>query len=510
MSFIGTRLIPAVGWMLIAMSTGPASCPDFAAAQPRSGLSPSDSLSVEPYTLRTYDGVEHPAEMLGFRVPEDRSRPSGRALQLRCVRLRSTSSHPRSPIVFLSGGPGIPATGMAQVPVYYELFERLRGVADVLLLDQRGMGASALSIQSITVPISPDAFTSSARLLEAMQQSLAASAEAHRRAGCEVAAYTTEANAEDIDDLRRAVGAEHLNLLGFSYGTSLALLYAQRHPGCVHRMALAGVQGPDRLLELASDWDSKLEKLTALAARDTALGPRYSNLDSLFEAAANRLRSHVLTLLIADPASGDTITIRLGEPGLLYVLRNRMNDRAIPLLPTLLRGFADGDVSLIAGSCAQAYGSLRAGLSATDFALSISRGWTRPRRLEAAADSAHSRMNLVNLQWSPQVRDLLGLGATPEFVTPVRSDVPTLLVSGTLDSNTPLRDAEELAKGFSNGILVPVENGGHETLPVTEVQDLVLAFFGERELPFRRVSLPAPAFLAPTEAAKRLKLHTPR
>jgi len=119
-------------------------------------------------------------------------------------------------------------------------------------------------------------------------------------------------------------------------------------------------------------------------------------------------------------------------------------------------------------------------------------------------------MNLVNLQWNPRVRSLLGLEATPEFVTPVRCDLPTLLVSGTLDSNTPVQDAEEVAKGFSNGIHVQVDNGGHETLPANEVQDLVVSFFDERELPSRRVSLPPPKFLAPSEAAARLKSGTRR
>jgi fermentation-respiration switch protein FrsA (DUF1100 family) len=54
--------------------------------------------------------------------------------------------------------------------------------------------------------------------------------------------------------------------------------------------------------------------------------------------------------------------------------------------------------------------------------------------------------------WNPRVRSLLGLDATPEFVAPVRRDRPVLLVSGTLDSNTPVQEAEEVAKGFSNSI----------------------------------------------------------
>ena len=235
-----------------------------------------------------------------------------------------------------------------------------------------------------------------------------------------------------------------------------------------------------------------------------------SNLDSLLQAAVDRLRRRPLELRIADPTSGDSVSIVCGEPGMLFLLRDRWNDRTVALLPTLLRGFADGDAALLTRTLAQGYGGLASGLSATNLALSVSRGWTRRRWLEARGDSARSRMNLINLQWNPRVQSLLGLDVTSEFVTPIRSKVPTLLLSGTLDSNTPAHDAREVARGFSNCIHVLVENGGHETLPASEVQDLVVSFFDERDLPSDRVLLPPPKFLPRAEAAARLNSGTRR
>jgi len=63
-------------------------------------------------------------------------------IQLFFVLLKSTSTNPQPPIVFLAGGPGVPGTGMGRVPVYFHLFARLQEVADVILLDQRGTGLS--------------------------------------------------------------------------------------------------------------------------------------------------------------------------------------------------------------------------------------------------------------------------------------------------------------------------------------------------------------------------------
>ncbi len=38
-------------------------------------------------------------------------------------------------------------------------------------------------------------------------------------------------NADDVDDLRAALGLEKISLLGFSYGTLLGLTVVQRHGG---------------------------------------------------------------------------------------------------------------------------------------------------------------------------------------------------------------------------------------------------------------------------------------
>src|SRR5687767_5748663 len=93
-------------------------------------------IVIEPYTYRTYDGREHPAELGKLSVRESRTGKSGRLIQLSFVRLRSTAAQPSFPIIFLAGGPGIPGIGLGQVPVYFNLFERLREVSDVILLDQ--------------------------------------------------------------------------------------------------------------------------------------------------------------------------------------------------------------------------------------------------------------------------------------------------------------------------------------------------------------------------------------
>lgn len=76
-----------------------------------------------------------------------------------------TAERPGSPIVFLAGGPGVPGIGMGRVPVYFRLFQQLRSVSDVILLDQRGLGMSSPALDCPATPVPADAFASSANWL---------------------------------------------------------------------------------------------------------------------------------------------------------------------------------------------------------------------------------------------------------------------------------------------------------------------------------------------------------
>src|SRR5688572_20356462 len=83
----------------------------------------------KPFVVRSFDGREMAAELAFLPVRENRSSADSRLIRVGVVRLpSSTPDRSGPPAVFLSGGPGIPATALARVPVYFDLFEKLRAV----------------------------------------------------------------------------------------------------------------------------------------------------------------------------------------------------------------------------------------------------------------------------------------------------------------------------------------------------------------------------------------------
>ena len=91
-------------------------------------------------------------------------------------------------------------------------------------------------------------------------------------------------------------------------------------------------------------------------------------------------------------------------------------------------------------------------------------------------------------------------GLSPEFAGPVRSNVPALFITGSLDCTTPLSNADQVRSGFPHAIAVEVENGGHETLPVPAVQAVVVAFFRGGPEPAPRIAAAPPRFASIAEA----------
>lgn len=76
----------------------------------------------------------------------------------------------------------------------------------------------------------------------------------------------------------------------------------------------------------------------------------------------------------------------------------------------------------------------------------------------------------------------------------IRSKIPALFVSGTLDGTTPASQAEELRRGFPQSPHLLIENGGHETLPSEEVQAIVIEFFRGQDVSKRNVKFAQPKF----------------
>ena len=458
-------------------------------------------LAVEPYGFKTFAGKEVPAELGKLWVSESRDGQSKRLIQLAFVRLKSSAAKPGSPIVFLAGGPGAPGIGMGRVPVYFSLFEKLREVSDVILLDQRGLGMSSPSLDCPPTPVPADVFETPEKWQRAFADGSRACAEHWRKQGVEISAYTNDASADDLDELRRALGAERISLIGHSYGTVLAQAAVRRHGKHLDRVVFAATDAGDNLIALPGVWDLVIKKLSYIAGGDSSVNKLVPDMEALYRRVLEKLERNPVTLAVTDARTRRPAQIRVGKIGLQWLVRDSMTDaRNYAWFPALFHTIDQGDYSLLTRRIEQLYNGFQ-GRSPMANAVDCSVGWSAERLAQARKEMPQALFSNVNLQWTEETCQAVGVpGSRPAVGPRLWSTLPALFVSGTLDANTPPFQAEEVRWGFPNSAHLIVENGGHETLPGAEVQTVVVDFFKGLDVTGRAVSFAPPRFLTVEEA----------
>jgi pimeloyl-ACP methyl ester carboxylesterase len=181
-----------------------------------------------------------------------------------------------------------------------QLFLELRRLGDVIVLDQRGTGLSLPRLDcpgSIRFPFEVAIERGSA--IESLETAARACAQRWRAEGVDLSAYNVAESAEDIEDLRLALGAEKLRLLAGSWGTHLALAAIRAHANVLERAALLGVVGPDHLYGSPADVEAQLVEILRLAKRDGAVTKAFPDLLEAVREAIERLRR------AADRRAGD-------------------------------------------------------------------------------------------------------------------------------------------------------------------------------------------------------------
>ena len=84
-----------------------------------------------------------------------------------------------------------------------------------------------------------------------------------------------------------------------------------------------------------------------------------------------------------------------------------------------------------------------------------------------------------------------------EFRSPLRSDVPVLFISGSLDARTPLSNAEEYRKGFANSAHIIIDGAVHSDplfLSSPKIQEGMLEFLRGQAVTTTKITLPPMKF----------------
>lgn len=423
-----------------------------------------------------------------FQVPEDRADPKSRSIALRYVRFRSTAASPGRPLVYLAGGPGGSGIGTARGP-RYPIFLALRAVGDVIAFDQRGTGASNAippirPADASVVPLTREGLTAWYR---AEVVRCFALWEEQRVA---IRAYNTRESAHDLDDLRRHLGADKLDLWGISYGTHLAQAALKYHGDRIGRVALASLEGLDQTVKRPARIDDYLARVDALIGTDREARAAFPDLPALMRRVHERLDREPMTIPVAGGSRAlGAFPLQMVAGGLIK------NPSSLVRLPLLYAGVDAGAPAALA-----ALGGMAGGLptvSGMSDAMDLASGISKPRLAQVRAETKTAVLgDALNFPMPHILGAVPGIDLGADFRKPIRTRVPALLISGTLDGRTPLAEQAEVGEQFLDKRWITVENAGHDVLETSpEIARLLVDFFAGRSVESTTVRLPAPRFV---------------
>lgn len=407
-------------------------------------------------------------------VFENRSAMSGRKIDLNIMLLPATTSVVSAdPIFFLAGGPGQSAVDSG--PALFYRLHKLRRERDIVLVDQRGTGKSNSLACELDIP-----------LLEQMNLTISEvnSLQIEKLKQClteydaNPALYTTPIAMDDLNEVREVLGYDKINLLGISYGTRAALVYLRRHEQSVRSVVLDAVVPMTMAIpkNVAVDAQSAFKKLLQDCEHQPGCQQAYPALAAHFRGLVKRLELSPEKATIIHPRTG-VLTTGTVDPLLISRLtRGIMYSRTLSrLLPFAIEEAFKGNyqpLSTLAYTMTGEDNLLSTGMMVSVLCAEDMRLVDSPNN---TADFDNPLYNMV-----AAACEFWPAGSVAEdYFTPVTSNVPVLLTSGTLDPITPPRYGWEAAATLSNSEHLVVPGVGHGSVVAGCLPGVVSDFFDQ-------------------------------
>lgn len=436
-------------------------------------------------------------------VPESRSPASGnypnnRTLQLYVTRVKSLNPHPApDPVVFLYGGPGGNSGGILRClgdPSFQKMFLS-RG--DLIVFDHRGSGYSTPALSAPALQsLSRGFFLEDLDLDERSQRYVQVALRERDRfvaGGINLAAINTPEIAADLEDLRLTFGLEQVNLCSVSYGTRPALAAMRDFPEGIRSVILNSTVPiqVNQYEEAIPNAQKSFDKLFDAVAADPQANTAHPNLRSVFYEVFERLSKNPLIIPAKHPNTDEPICLYLKADIFLGLLCHAFySTQAIKRMPERIYAAYRGEMDILVEEL----------LTMLDETPPPGPAWSAGMyfSVNCCDDKVCARTAEVINQWSreyPEMRSLpfteFHLGAHiadlsaawgarqagPAEYKPVTSDIPTLILSGELDQNTPAAWGRLAGDTLANHHYVEFPGAGHGCMFDADAAPIIKAFW---------------------------------
>ena len=424
-----------------------------------SGAKPQNQTPIElkPCEVRNITG---PAKCGTYEVFENRATRKGRKININVLVLPATGAQREpDPLFYFAGGPGSAATEDA--PGLARALAKIRQHRDLVFVDQRGTGQSYPLDCKFYDPKNPQSFFGYFFPLDGVRQ-----CRRELEPKADLTLYTTTIAADDLDEVRAALGYEKINLFGGSYGTRAAMVYLRQHPKHVRTVMLQGVSPTNQYLpkDYAEQTERALQGVLSECLADEACNKAFPNVKSDAKAVLDRLMKGPVDVEFQPQGSTSPIKVSLSRDVAAEAVRYMLySPGGASRVPLFLHLAADGNFVPLTQAAFNFRRNL-VGTGSNGMYLTVTcaedLAWIKRKEDERLAQNTF--LGEYRLRQQREACALWPRATIPsDYGKPVRSDVAVLMLTGEWDPVTPPVNGDTVARTLPNSLHVVVPDGAH-------------------------------------------------
>ena len=427
----------------------------FSAPSTAPATSSNSAVALTPCHV---EGVKEELRCGRYEVFENRRTQTERKLPLKIVVIPARHPHPdQGPVFYMAGGPGETATELTGLVKSWGDDDE----HDVVIVDERGTAdGHRLDCKS---PGSDDNLE--AYLNGPFDAAAARTCRKELQKQYDLSQYTTPNFADDIDEIRDAMGYDKININAGSFGTYAAQIYIRRHGEHARAVYLTSlVTLADRVpLYHARSAQQGLDQLFKDCEEDPACHAGYPHLREDFAALLKKTHEQPVTTFVRHPVTGARTEIHFSERAFADAIRVMMYHNARDV-PFLIEQAAAGNFSPFAEAGLRANRDIYSGgsmglhycITCNEFVSRIHPEEVEPATRGSYLGSWRVRAQIAACQEWPKT-DL-----PADYFEPFQLRTPTVVVSGADDpASRPPNDREIVRSYLPDAIQLLVPGATH-------------------------------------------------
>lgn len=401
-------------------------------------------------------------------VPESRKIKNGKTIRLPIIVLKSDNPNSQpDPIVRTFGGPGASSMNLVRSrPNSPWLKNR-----DLIIFEQRG---TKYAQPALECPEVDEANINSAKKQLDAKTARANEVQAAKicydrliKRGVNLSAYNSAESAADIEDLRNVLKLDKINLWGLSYSSRLMLNVMRDYPNGVRSVVL------ESTLPLEVNYDEvgvdgivyALNQLFKNCKSDVECAKAYPNLENEFYETVEKLNKEPVSASVKDGKTDEINEIKLdGNDFATWIIDYLISNSSLAIAdaPSVIHQTFSGRYEIF-----KRYAGVKIIPSGNSWAMRYSVWCSEELPFEnrqkiTAQSFRYPRLKGYEVMALPDICRVWKVSAAkPIENKPVKSSIPTMVVTAEYDAYTPPAWGQTVAKNLKNSFLFEIPGVGH-------------------------------------------------